>query len=358
MACSAARRSIFGSIEAVYAAGMDDYVKVSGITKPAAAALCDKGLDGAKKIIDDCEKFGIRILTAEDADFPRELTALSSPVQVLYALGTVPDWDNILSIAVVGTRLSTEYGNMAAKRMSHELAASGVTIVSGMARGIDSVAMKAAIRVGAPTVAVMGCGLESAYPPENRDLMNAIIETGCALSEYPPFSPPLPGHFPERNRIVCGLSNGVLAIEAPIKSGTLITAQFAMESGRTLFAVPGSIFATKSMGTNLLLKKGATAATCAKDILDAFPIRAKSLTPPETKKAVEVPPAAEETSDLEGLNDKEKQIITLLKEKDMHIEEISARSNMTVPELNGILPLLEIEGYILKKAGSIYQYNV
>ena len=348
-----------GSIEAVYEADPSAYAGIKEISRTCAMALCDKSLAEAEKIISDCEKLGIRILTCDDSDFPASLSTLSSPVQVLYTLGTVPDWDDMLGIAVVGTRRNTEYGQVAAERISRELAEKGITIISGMAAGIDSFALKSALRIGAPTVAVMGCGLDSAYPPENRRLMDSIIKTGCAMSEYPPFSPPLKSHFPERNRIVCGLSDGVLAVEAPYRSGTLITTRYAKESGRTIFAVPGNIFAANSKGTNMLIKQGAVATTCAADILDEFPIRAARLKPFE-KKEVPPKPVKEEKKtapQFDGLDDDSRKIAELLVEKDMHIEEIAARADMTIAELNGILPLLEIDGIIRKLAGNIYKYN-
>ncbi len=348
----------FGSIEAVYEAKMDDYMKIAEMTKPVAISLSDKSLDDAKKIVADSEELGINILTPDDGNFPRVLLEISSPVQVLYTLGEIPQWDSILGIAVVGTRHFSEYGQTVTERITRELAEAGVTIISGMARGIDSFALKSAIRVGAPTVAVMGRGLDSAYPPENQGLMNDIIKTGCAISEYPPYAPPLPSHFPARNRIVSAISAGVLAIEAPKKSGTLITARLARDMGRELFAVPGSIFAKNSQGTNNLIKEGANAVTCAGDVLDAFPIQSKNLTPPEKQSVSEPKTEIDTSAELEGLGEDEKKIVALLKEKDMHIEEIAARTDLTIPQLNGILPMLEIEGYIVKLAGSKYKYNV
>ncbi|MBS7299191.1 MAG: DNA-processing protein DprA [Eubacteriales bacterium] len=348
----------FGSIEAVYNAKMEDYMQIAEMTKSVAIALCDKGLDGAKTIISDCEKLGINILTVDDECYPKVLTEISSPVHVLYTLGKIPDWDSILGIAVVGTRHNTEYGQTVTERISRELAEKGVTIISGMAAGVDSFALKSALRVGAPTIAVMGRGLDEAYPPENQNLMNEIIKTGCAISEYPPYSPPLPQHFPARNRIVSALSNGVLATEAPKRSGTLITTRLARDMGKVIFAVPGNIFAGKSVGTNNLIKQGANAVTCGKDILDAFPIRVKNLTPPEIKAVEVVEEVHNETESIDGLGEEENKIITLLREKDMHIEELAAKSNLTIAELNKILPMLEIEGYIIKQAGSQYKYNV
>ena len=348
----------FGSIEAVYDAKMEDYMTVAEMSKAVAAKLCDKGLDGATKIIKDCEELGIDILTVDDERFPKVLTEISMPLQVIYTMGTVPDWDSILGIAVVGTRHNTEYGQTVTERISRELAEKGVTIISGMAAGIDSFALKSALRVGASVIAVMGRGLDEAYPPENQGLMNDIIKNGCAISEYPPYAPPFPQHFPARNRIVSALSDGVLAVEAPKRSGTLITTRLARDMGKVLFAVPGSIFAKNSVGTNNLIKEGANAVTCGEDILDAFPVRAKKLIAPTVSFVPESKPEEDISDEFEGMSDAEKKIILLLKEKDMHIEELAARSNLTIPELNGILPMLEIEGYIIKLAGSQYKYNV
>lgn len=349
----------FGSIDEVYAAGLEDYKEVEGISKTAALALCDKSLDGAEKILSECDMLGIKILTCRDKEFPKALTVISAPVGVMYYMGELPDWDSMFGIAVVGTRRCSEYGQMVSERISRELAEAGVTIISGMARGIDSFALKASLRVGGKTIAVMGCGLDSAYPPENRSLMDEIIENGCALSEYPPYSPPNKIHFPARNRIVCGISDGVLAVEAPQPSGTLITAGLARESGKPLFAVPGNIYNKNSKGTNYLIKGGAQAVTCAQDILDAFPIRASRLVPPEKKKKKEetASPIPEQNSKrLAELSERERNVALILMQKDMHIEELSARSKLTIAELNAVMPMLEIAGVARKLAGSRYKY--
>lgn len=348
----------FGSIEEIYAAGLEDYRQIEDIPKAAAVALCDKSLDAAQKIVSDCEKLGIGILTCRDKEFPQALRTISTPVQVLYYKGELPDWEEILGIAVVGTRRCSEYGQMASERISGELAEAGVTVISGMARGIDSYALKAALRAGGKTIAVMGCGLDSAYPPENSSLMEEIIENGCALSEYPPYSPPLKAHFPVRNRIVCGISDGVLAVEAPQPSGTLITANLARDSGKPLFAVPGNIFNRNSKGTNYLIKNYAQAVTCAKDILDAYPIRASRLTAVKKEQRTEKTPQkpAEESGRLAGLPEPERVVAQILMQQDMHIEEIAARSGIKIAELNTILPMLEINGIVQRLAGSRYKY--
>ncbi len=348
--------SCFGGIEAVYNARLDDYMQVAEMKKAVAIALSDKGLEREKQIISDCRELGINILTPGDEGFKMSLTTLSSPVQVLYTLGTVPDWDSILGIAVVGTRKYSEYGQVATQRLAGELAEKGATIISGMARGIDSFALKSALKTGADVVAVMGCGLDSAYPPENEGLMQEIIKHGCAISEYPPYIPPAKHHFPERNRIMSELSDGVLAVEAPQKSGTLITASLAELTGKTVFAVPGNIFHKNSVGTNNLIKRGAVAVTCAEDILDAFPQKKDSLIPPLFKE--EAPTSELDVADaFSELSVEENRIITLLRGKDMHTDEISARTGIVIAKLNPMLTMLELDGYIIKTAGNIYRCN-
>lgn len=352
----------FGSIEEIYEADADSLKNINEISMQARMSLLDKSMVEAEKIIDDCKNLGIEILIPEDDRFPKILQGISSPVQVLYAKGTIPDWNELLSVAVVGTRRYSEYGQIVAEKFSGELAEKGFTIISGMADGIDSFALKSALRVGGRTIAVMGCGLNIAYPEKNTELMAEIEKYGCTLSEYPPYSEPVAAHFPERNRIMSALSDGILAIEAPRKSGTLITANDGLEIGKPVFAVPNSIFAKRSEGTNELLKRGATAVTSAQDIIDAYPIQVSRLLPPQQKvseeNAVDTVEEVAQDSKLSSLEGDEKQIASMLVKKSMHIEEIAAKSGKTIVELNSILPMLEIEGIINKQAGNIYKYNI
>ncbi len=345
----------FGSVGDVYDAKYEDYMEIPEMKKSVAIALSDKSLEREKRIEENCERLGINIIFPEDKGFKAELCEISQPVGVLYTKGTIPDWDSILGIAIVGTRRFSEYGQVATERIATGLAEAGATIISGMATGIDSFALHSALRTGTPPVAVMGCGLDMAYPSENKDLMEQIIANGVAISEYPPETPPAKHHFPLRNRIVSALSDGVLAVEAPKRSGTLITTRLAWDMGKTVFAVPGNIFHKNSQGTNDLIKKGAVATDSAEDILSAFPIKTEKLIPPTLQQEKKTEPS--EGGDLSHLDDDEKIIIKLLRAKDMHIEEISARSEMTIQKLNTILTMLELDGYILKLAGNIYKYN-
>ncbi len=345
----------FGSLEAIYKATLADYTDIPEMKKATAIALCDKSVGREEKIIEDCKAFGINILTPENKGFKSELSLIASPVQVLYTLGEVPDWDSILGVGVVGTRRFTEYGQVVTERLSTGLAKQGATIISGMAAGIDSFALRSAVKVGAKAVAVMGCGLEQAYPEENEGLMQAIIENGCAISEYPPYTPPRKLHFPQRNRIVSCLSDAILAVEAPKHSGTLITTALAEDMGKPVFAVPGNIFSKNSQGTNDLIKKGALAVTDALDIIEAFPDKAEKLIPPEFQK--KKPPEPKAPDSFPELSDEENLIISLLRAKDMHKEEISAKADLAIAKLNPILTMLEIDGYIVKTMDNIFKLN-
>lgn len=245
--------------------------------------------------------------------------------------------------------------------MCFDLAARGITIVSGMARGIDSAAARAALRAGGKTIAVLGSGIDVIYPPENRELMEEIEKSGTVMTEYPPGSQPMAHHFPERNRIISGLSKGVLVIEAPLKSGALITANYALEAGRDLFAVPGEIFKDNSKGTNLLIKQGARIVSSAMDIIEEYPADIEKLVPAEEKPEEPVNNIRRITIDDEkyqALDKKEQSVISLLIEKNMHIDDISVHTGIDIGELNAMLPMLEMLGLIRKLPGDNYKLEV
>ena len=261
----------FKTIENVYNAKEEDYLQVSAIRKNDISRLLDKNTQKAEQIIKRMEDIGGYILTIDDEEYPQRLKDLENPPCVLYVRGKLFDFLQCATIGVVGTRECSDYGAVVTKRMSYELARGGAVIVSGMARGIDTYAAYSALRAGARTVAVLGCGVDVIYPPENVDIMNAIIKNGAVVSEYPPMSPPLGIHFPQRNRIIAGLCDGLLVTEAPYGSGALITAKCAYDINRKIYSVPGSVFSKESAGTNALIKKGAIAATHPNDILSDFP---------------------------------------------------------------------------------------
>lgn len=227
-------------------------------------------LEKALEVLNKCRESGITVLTPSDPGFPSRLINIYETPCALYIKGDLGKIDDEPAVAVVGTRDMTEYGAQAAFKISRDLAAAHVTVVSGMAAGIDACAHKGALASGGRTVAVLGCGVDVVYPSGNRNLYEAISKMGVLLSEYPPGTKPIGHHFPWRNRIIAALSLGLLVVEAPEKSGALISASYALEQGKDVFAVPGSIFHPNAKGTFQLLKDGASPVSCAEDILEVY----------------------------------------------------------------------------------------
>ncbi len=235
-----------------------------------ADALEDRDLTNAYRVIKECSEKHISILTQKDAAYPSRLKNIADPPLVLYYRGVLPDFEGQPVIAVVGTRKASAYGMNNARKMSAQIAACGGLVVSGGAYGIDTMALQGALDEGQQTVAVLGCGVDVVYPRSNRLLFEKIAENGCLLSEYLPGTEPKPWQFPERNRILSGLSDGVLVVEAPEKSGALITARNAYEQGRDVFAVPGNIDVATYMGSNALLQDCAGAVISGWDVLKGY----------------------------------------------------------------------------------------
>ncbi len=258
----------FSDPEELYYA--DEAKLASQCTPELVQFLEDKDLTQARQIVKQCAALHIHILTYRDAAYPSRLKHIYDPPLVLYYKGLLPVFDMQPVIGVVGTRKASAYGKTVAMDMSRELAASGALVISGGAAGIDSQALQGAIQADAPTVAVLGNGVDVCFPATNKGLFQKIEERGCLLSEYPPGTSALPWQFPRRNRIISGLSNGVLVIEAPKKSGALITARDAMEQGRDVFVVPGNINTATCMGSNALLQEGALAVFSGWDVLKDY----------------------------------------------------------------------------------------
>lgn len=261
--------SVFGDIDSIYEAGEEEYAELE-LKLPCLTALCNKSLDQAVRIVKWCEQKRVGILTPDDPRYPSRLYGTHSFPAVLYYFGRIPEIDKRLTIAGVGTRRMTEYGSSNAYTICRDLAKEGAIIVSGLALGIDAVCHRAALDVGGMTVAVLGCGLDYAYPPQNRDLMVEIARKGTIFTEYAPGTEPLKMNFPMRNRIISGLSNATVVFEADENSGSLITARRAMKQGRPVYALPGNTGTLSSLGTNELLTNGAFAVTKAGDILENF----------------------------------------------------------------------------------------
>lgn len=286
---------------------------------------------------------GIRIIIPTDSEYPWILKQIYDPPAVLYCKGNYLDFSKP-AIAIVGCRNPTRYGRQIAEKIAFELASAGVTIISGLARGIDTMAHLGALRARGNTIAVIGSGIDIVYPPENKRIFKNIEMHGTIISEYPPGTRPLPGNFPARNRIISGLSSGVLVVEAGSRSGSLITVDFALEQGREVYAIPGNIDSPQSMGTNNILKQGAKLVTSAEDILEDLGI----------KQILNREDSFAETVQLDIF---ETQVYNALEDGEKHLEELASITNMDIAKLNAVLTMLEIKGVVKQLPGKIFVKN-
>lgn len=260
----------FGTPEAAFFADPEEYNLLEGLPAGASESLKDKSLDQAEQVLADCDRLLLQVLTRQDADYPNRLRQLPDAPAVLYIKGKLPRFDDEVAVAVVGSRGATEYGVGTAARFGLELTRRGALVISGIAQGIDTAALKGALQAGGPVVSVLGGGVDVPYPRENRFLYEDVAAAGALISEYPPGTENKGAHFPVRNRIISGLALGVLAVEAEEHSGTMITAHLAADQGRDVFAVPGPIDAPMSRGTNLLIQEGAQLVRDPGDILRCY----------------------------------------------------------------------------------------
>lgn len=259
----------YGSVSEIFLADYNSYIE-NDINERLAERLADKSLERAYSILQYCETHRVGILKYSDDEYPQSLRSLKDPPALLYYLGRLPDFNKNLCIAAVGTRKMSEYGMRAAYKIAYEVASSGAIVVSGMALGIDSVAASAALRARGKTVAVLGCGIDIIYPKEHAKLYREIAQNGVILTEYPPASEPRSFNFPTRNRIISGLSQGTVVIDAGERSGALITSKTAILQGRDVYAVPSNIDSENSSGTNSLIRDGAQAVLCGYDIIKNY----------------------------------------------------------------------------------------
>lgn len=349
-----------------------------GIGERALKELSDKSLRTAERTAEQTAKINTRIIAYDDELFPDTLRNIPVPPYVLYVQGALPRLEKLLAIGVVGTRDTTDYGRAVTNVICSDLARAGAITVGGLARGIDSVGAWATLDAGGTAVGVVGNGLDIVYPSENVELMQAITEKGCVISEYPPGSPPLRHHFPARNRIIAGLSRGILVTEAPVRSGSLITAHYALDSGRDVFAVPRPITDTGYLGTNRLIQLGAKLVNNAEDILSEYPYAVRlPASPPvgrnthaahmkladaggrkEQENIEKIAGKKINAEKYNKLNSKEKDIINTLKEKDMQIDEMARALGIGAGELNTKLFMLEVNGYVKKLPGCVYQLKL
>ncbi len=376
----------FASPEDVYYAQPADALQIDGFRPEQAALLERKSLDRAETILEQCARKELFLLTQQDAAYPDRLRNIYDAPLLLYGKGAMPLFDEEAAIAVVGTRSCTPYGIRAAESLGYEMAKEGALVVSGMAKGVDGAAHRGALRAGGLTAAVLGCGVDVVYPSANRRLYEDIAATGVLLSEYPPGTEPFARNFPYRNRIISGLSLAALVVEAPARSGALITAETALEQGRDVFAVPGPIGAGQSVGCNRLIRDGAGLVTEGWDVLREyqarFPYRLrreegrlpdlpeKSGAPhtedaPQRKTEKAAPPQAPSLPLLdvgqnkEGLTDDQISVLRVLDvSAPMVTDDVAIACDLPVRRVLSALTMLEIDGYVRQQGARAFLRTV
>ena len=345
-------------------------------------AIENKELDHPKEILSNCNAKGIQLLPIDDPAYPGRLRNTPDAPILLYYKGVLPDWDSVPFIGVVGTRKASGYGLQVARQMGEQIADCGGYVVSGGASGIDTAAMQGALDAGYPVIGVLGCGVDVVYPWSNRKLFAAVEKCGCLISEYPPGAKGLPWHFPARNRIISGVSNGTLIVEAPEKSGALITARWALEQGRDVFVVPGNINTVSCEGSNALLQEGAIPVFSGWDVVSAYeflypgkvskqikkpPYRGEN-TPAKVAQPVQIPANGEvgrkkfidneensTYSVLENknpaLNAEEQAVLAQLTREPTEGSELIAKLNMPSGKVMSVLTMLTVKGLVNKYPG-------
>ncbi len=361
----------------IYQAKKKAFRGIEGLSQNDIVALCDKSLYAAESVMAECMEKGIRIMTPDSPYYPRALANIFDPPYVLYVKSKERrDFNQELMIAMVGTRKMTTYGRAVAMKIGYDLASAGVTVVSGMARGIDGASLAGALNAGGKTIAVLGCGVDVVYPPEHKDMMNQIAQSGMVISEYPPGSKPLGSHFPVRNRIISGLCAGTVVVESPESGGSLITANLALEQNRDVFAVPGNINHPLSDGTNELIRQGAHLVTSALDIISEYREEYVSIFERAIQIKQEITEKAEDYQDMpneaekeqmplpsvnsesyKDLSENERRITDCLSLSPSHVDTITEKTGLSIQEVNAALTLLEMKGIISQLAGRHYILN-
>lgn len=388
----------FSDPEEIFFAEEGAFDGIEGISQEMKEALMDRNLTQAEEILAGCEREKLHILTFRDAAYPVALKNIADPPIVLYYKGTLPDFDRNPVIGIVGTRKASAYGLTTAKRMGYQIARCGGIVVSGLAYGIDGMAMSGALTANGIAVGVLGCGADVVYPLSNKPLFQDTEKYGCILSEFAPGTPPLRYNFPKRNRIISGLSNGVLVVEAPEKSGALITARQALEQGRDVFTVPGNIDQPGFVGSNRLLRDGAIVAANGWDVLSeytglypdkihrdsgalhqnvrpgkgleaagereaALPKVAQKPRVPEKKTNLKKeldkkgidngakPPYSDVNTSLSKLSKDEAAIVKALQSGERLVDDVIAETGLTTGKLLAALTMLELKGVLKRLPG-------
>ncbi|MEO0053159.1 MAG: DNA-processing protein DprA [candidate division WOR-3 bacterium] len=327
----------FQNPEAIFKAEKEKLTAVPGIVPELAQAIISyqRSAETAARL-KTLRTLGVKIIDFLDPEFPENLRNLPHMPPVLFIRGEIKSGDR-QAVAVIGTRRPSHYGQRVAERLAAELVRAGLTVVSGLARGIDTCAHRAALTAGGRTIAVLGSGIDVLYPPENRQLAEKIAGSGALVSEFPPGTGPLAMNFPKRNRLISALSRAVIAVEAGEKSGVLSTCSWAREQKRPVFAVPGRIDDERSTGTNRLIQQGARLITGIREVLESLGMSA----PAETRQPVE-------------LQSEEKQVLKVVGNEPVHIDELCTATGMPIPELMTLLFQLEVKGLIRQLPGKFF----
>ena len=361
----------FDSVRSFYGAGRREWTALGIFTQRELGLMETYSLGEAERLLEECARLGHQVLTPESENYPRCLKDIHSPPCVLYVKGELPDVDETPAVAVVGTRDATLSGRKIAFYFGFQLAKAGAVVVSGGAKGIDTAAHKGALQAGGKTVCVLGCGLEYPYLLENAGLRESVAQSGALLSEYPPQTPSSKMAFPIRNRIIAGLCAGTLVVEAAAKSGSLITADLALEQGRDVFAVPCGIDNPVSGGVNNLIKSGAVPVSNAADILEQYRSRfpgkihlsggenaartlATASAAPKKPKGEKPEEKPEHAPEIVGFSADASAVYALLSGEPVHLSALEAQTKIPMPRLLGALTELELGGKIQAHGGRRY----
>lgn len=347
-----------GSAEKVYLSDKTTFQEMGITNSVILRELMDKSIKKADQQINMASQLGIKLICFGADDYPEILYEIPDPPLILYVRGEASVLQRRNIFCIVGTRRSTAYGMSAAIGIAEQLARCGMIIISGVAMGIDSAAHRGAVRGEGKTIGVMGCGLDIEYPSENFEVRKSIIENGALISEFPIGTPPIGSNFPRRNRILSALSLGVAVMEASERSGALITAKYAAEQGRDVFALPGNISNPMSAGTNRLIQDGASIITGADDIIAEYLLRYPEFFPLHelTEDNEQLGPSSVETTALqnEAVTNYEKSVLAVLNKEPMHVNEIVRLTSLAVKDVQSMITILQIKGKIKEYPGNQY----
>lgn len=341
-----ALQAYFGSLSAALSATSSQLQAVQGIGPKVAKTIVSASQLDVQRELDHCRDFGIQILSRSCDGFPELLREIPDPPTLLFVKGEILPCDE-LAVAIVGTRHATHYGKKQAERFGYELAKAGFTIASGLARGIDAAAHRGAIKANGRTIAFLGGGVSKIYPPEHQDLAAEVAESGAIVSESAPLVSPIAGAFPQRNRLITGVSLGVVIVEAAARSGALISARMAMEQNREVFALPGQIDNPVARGVNSLIRDGATLVQSVDDVIEQLGPLRKPLQVSEEKTVLQ---PAELT-----LNEQEQQVLQHIDLAPMSLDTLVARSKLPVHRILSTLSILEMKRLIVRTNGTTVQ---